>query len=65
MDLDDVSYGIYTIGVKLKNMIFLFPANGNTNMAEEQTCEVRSTLAPHIIGPCNDDMVRFLENTRH
>jgi hypothetical protein len=45
------------------NRTFQFPKIGNTNMADEQTCEVESTLAPLAIGSHNDVRFRFLENT--
>jgi hypothetical protein len=32
---------------------FAISYNNNMNMAEEQTCEVGSTLAPFTIGPYN------------
>jgi hypothetical protein len=28
---------------------------GNTNMADEQTCEVGSTIAPLAVGPISDE----------
>jgi hypothetical protein len=34
-----------------KNRMFQFPTIGNTNMADEQTCEVGSTLMTLAIGP--------------
>jgi hypothetical protein len=53
MDLYEIWYGYYAIGDYPK--IFLqFSTVGNMNMADEQTCEVGSTLAPLAIGPYND-----------
>jgi hypothetical protein len=33
-----------------QNLTFLFPNIGNNKMAEEETCEVGSTLAPLAVG---------------
>jgi hypothetical protein len=33
---------------------FEIPTIGNTNMADEKTCEVGSTLVPLAVGPYND-----------
>jgi hypothetical protein len=46
------------------NRAFQFPRLGNTNMADEQICEVGLTLAPKTLGPFNEVMHRFLENKR-
>jgi hypothetical protein len=45
--------GVVPLESALKSY-FQFPTIGNTNMADEQTCEVGSTLAPLAVGPCND-----------
>jgi hypothetical protein len=37
-----------------KNSNFEFPTIGNTNMADERTCEVGSTLELLNIGSCNN-----------
>jgi hypothetical protein len=40
---------------------FSIPTIGNTRMADERTCEVESTLAPHAIGPYNDVWLQIFE----
>jgi hypothetical protein len=45
MDLDEIWYGRYAIGDYPKLYFTIF-YNRNTNMVDEQTCEVRSILAP-------------------
>jgi hypothetical protein len=42
----------------------LFPTIGNTNMADERTCEVGSTLAPLTIGSFNVYCNRSSKNTQ-
>jgi hypothetical protein len=42
-DLDNIWYGRYACGSTLKSY-FLISATCNTNMADERTCEVVSTL---------------------
>jgi len=43
---------IMTLGSTLKSY-FRFPTVGDPNMAEQQTCELRSTITPLTIGPYN------------
>jgi hypothetical protein len=43
--LDDIWYGRFAIGDYPEIILF------NTIMADEQTCEVESTVAPFAIGP--------------
>jgi hypothetical protein len=52
-DLDAIWYGRYVTGDYPKIVLFKFSTIGNTNMADEQTCEVLSTLAPLAIGSYN------------
>jgi hypothetical protein len=52
-DLDEIWYGRMPLGLP-QNRTFQLRTIGNTNMAEEQTCEVGSTLAPLTIGPYDD-----------
>jgi hypothetical protein len=49
-DLDE----IMPLGTTLKSY-FQFPTIGDTNMADEQTCEMGSTLAPLAVGSYNDE----------
>jgi hypothetical protein len=54
-DLDEIWYGPYAIGIYPKIVLLNFLQSViATNMADEQTCEVGSTLAPLAIGPYND-----------
>jgi hypothetical protein len=46
------------------NSYFLFPTIGNTNMADERTCEVGSTLALFKMGSYTVVGNRFSKNTQ-
>jgi hypothetical protein len=45
-DFDNIWYGRHVMGACPKNSTFAFFTLGNTNMADEQTYDVGSTLAP-------------------
>lgn len=47
---------------KPKNLTFMFPTISNTNMADEETSEVGSTLVPLAIGKYSDVWLEILGN---
>jgi hypothetical protein len=57
-DLDYILCGHYAIWISFK-----FPTISNNNMGDEQTCDLRSTLAPLAVGLYIDIWYRFSENT--
>jgi hypothetical protein len=52
-NLDEIWCGCYATG-DYQYHTFQFPAIGNTIVADKQTCEVGSTLAPLTVWPYND-----------
>jgi hypothetical protein len=53
-DLDEMCCGRHATEICPRNRTFQFPAFGNTVMADEETCEVGSTLVPLAVGQYND-----------